>query len=80
MSVTKTQLQWAHKIGQWMLKKDTEFYIRRLSDDRLVRPAVVLKSGTVVEVIKLYRKGEAALLKYTDKSGKIWWSWTHCIP
>jgi hypothetical protein len=66
----------AKRLGRWQIEKDSLFFIHNYGGE-LKRPGVVIKSGTVVEVEKLYRRGRCALLKYTDRSGKVWWSWTH---
>lgn len=66
----------AKRLGRWQIEKDSLFFLNRYGDD-LKRPGVVIKSGTVVEVEKLYRRGRCAMLKYTDRTGKVWWSWTH---
>ena len=75
--VTRDSLVAARKSGVWTLRKDSEFYLRRREDDDLKRPGMVLKAGTVVHVHKVYRRGRAALLCYIDRTGKVWWSWTH---
>ena len=66
----------AKRLGRWQIEKDSLFFLRNYGDE-LKHPGVVIKSGTVVEVEKLYRRGRCALLKYTDRTGKVWWSWTH---
>ena len=71
-------LRAAKQCGHWILQRDSAFYLQRHNDTNdLKQPTVVIKSGTVVEVEKLYRRGRAAMLRYTDRSGKVWWSWTH---
>ena len=70
-------LQTAYVARRWALPKNTRFHLRRWSSDELRGPCAVLRAGTLVGVVKLYRRGQAALLSYTDRSGKIWWSWTH---
>ncbi len=78
MKVTQSDLREAKQRGTWILSKDSEFYIKRLREsDYLKRPAVVIKEGTIVHVEKVWRRGRAALLRYVDRSGKTWWSWTH---
>ena len=76
MKITMQQLRDAKKVGKWKLLRDVMFYLNRYGD-QLVKPTVVIKSGTVVEVESIYRRGRCALLKYTDITGKVWWSWTH---
>ena len=66
----------AKRLGRWQLENKHEFYLNRYGDD-LKRPGVAIKAGTVVEVEKLYRRGRCAMLKYTDVTGQVWWSWTH---
>ena len=76
--ITMQDLRDAKRLGRWQLEEDSMFYLRRGNEsDDLFKPGVVIKEGTVVEVEKLYRRGRCALLKYTDRSGKVWWSWTH---
>ena len=74
--ITMQDLREAKERGEWTLKRDSLFYLRRYGDD-LKRPGVVIKAGTVVAVEKVYRRGRAALLRYVDITGKVWWSWTH---
>ncbi len=76
IKITMQELRDAKKSGQWTLERAQLFFINRYGDF-LKRPGVVIKAGTVVDVVKLYRRGRCALLKYTDRTGKIWWSWTH---
>ncbi len=76
--ITQQDLRDARKAGVWQLWKDAQFRITRHRDtDDLKPPSVVIKAGTFVYVEKVYRKGRAALLCYIDKTGKVWWSWTH---
>ena len=76
--ITMAELRDALKANQWTIEKDSAFYLKHYQDTgELKKPMVVIKSGTVVGVEKVYRRGRAALLRYTDTSGKIWWSWTH---
>ena len=74
--ITMQELRDAKQRGKWKIEKDSMFFLHRYAD-ALKRPSVVIKSGTTVDVEKLYRRGRCALLKYTDRSGKVWWSWTH---
>ena len=76
--ITQADLREALRLGYWTVEKDSAFYIKRYYDSGdLKRPSVVVKAGTVVHVNKVYRRGRAALLCYIDRSGKVWWSWTH---
>jgi hypothetical protein len=75
---TREELQAALKAGRWTLRKDSLFYLFRIgSKDQLFKPTAVLRGGTEVGVVKLYRGGQAALLRYVDRAGREWWSWTH---
>jgi hypothetical protein len=76
--ITMQDLRTALKCDRWKLEKDTAFHLKRYNDTGTLRPPrVVIKAGTVVGVEKVYRRGRAALLRYTDRTGKVWWSWTH---
>jgi hypothetical protein len=77
MKITMQDLRNAKRLGRWQIEKDSMFYLRRNDADDLFKPGVVIKSGTVAEVVKIHRRGRCALLKYTDRTGKVWWSWTH---
>lgn len=72
-------LRLAHKRGYLTLEKASAFKMKRYygGSDDLYGPQMVLKAGTVVHVVKVYRRGRAALLQYIDTTGKVWWSWTH---
>lgn len=74
--ITMQELRDAKQSGHWRLERASMFYLRRYGDE-LRKPTVVIKEGTTVDVEKLYRRGRCALLKYTDHTGKVWWSWTH---
>lgn len=76
MKITMQDLREAKRVNRYVVEKPSAFYLNRIGDD-LKKPSVVLRSGTVVEVVKVYRRGRAALLRYVDRSGKTWWSWTH---
>lgn len=71
------QLRDALADNRWTLDKDALFYLYRRRNDDLRKPTVVIRKGTIVNVEKVYRRGRAALLKYTDRTGKVWWAWTH---
>lgn len=76
--MTPDELRAAKKTGALVLQKTTLFYLwRRAGDDQLKRPRVLIRAGTLVAVEKVCQRGAAALLKYTDRSGKVWWSWMH---
>jgi hypothetical protein len=75
--ITMAELREALKAGKWTLERDSMFFLRRGSQDHLYRPSVVIKADVDVEVEKVYRRGRCALLKYVDRTGKTWWSWTH---
>ena len=77
-TVTQEDLRRAHRAGVWMVEKPSAFFLNcgRLTGD-LFGPRITLKPRTFVFVSKVYRRGRAALLCYIDKSGKVWWSWTH---
>jgi hypothetical protein len=76
--ISQEDLRNAKKVGVWTLKKDTQFRLKRnYETDDLKMPCVVIKEGTVVHVDKVYCRGRAALLCYIDRTGKVWWSWTH---
>lgn len=78
MKTTMAHLRNAKRLGRIQLQKDSMFYQRRYSDSgQLRKPTIVVEAGVVVEVEKLYRRGRAALLKHTDSTGVVWWSWTH---
>lgn len=78
IEVTQEQLRNAREAGVWTVDKDSAFYMHRSPDSSFLRrPSVVVKAGTVVHVHKVYRRGRAALLCYMDRTGKVWWSWTH---
>jgi hypothetical protein len=77
-TITQGDLRVADRTGVWTLERDALFYLRRYHDtDQLKGPGMVLKAGTHVHVEKVYRRGRAALLCYIDRTGKVWWSWTH---
>lgn len=75
--VTQADLRDAKKAGVWILRNDSMFYLNRRENDDLKRPGMVIKAWTPVHVEKVSRRGRAALLCYIDRSGKVWWSWTH---
>jgi len=75
---TQADLRKAKYDGVWKLEKDSAFYSKRYRDtENLKSPLMVLPSGTVVHVEKVYRRGRAALLCHIDQNGNVWWSWTH---
>lgn len=74
--ITMQELRNAMRLGRWQLEQDAMFYSRRVGDN-LKRPEIVIKSGVVVEVLEIYRRGRAALLRHVDASGQAWLSWTH---
>lgn len=77
-TVTQADLRKAHRLGFWTIDKPSAFYlVRGHLTGLLGKPSVVVKAGTTVHVAKVYRRGRAALLSYIDRSGKVWWSWTH---
>lgn len=76
--ITQSDLRQAKAVGVWILDKDSAFYLKRWRPgDELRAPKMVLKRDVLVNVEKVYRRGRAALLRYTDRSGKVWWSWIH---
>lgn len=75
--VTMQDLRDAYKSGWAITDKDRMFFLRQRSNGDCHGPTVILKRGTKVKVEKIYRRGRAALLQYTDRSGKVWRSWTH---
>lgn len=79
MKVTMQQLREANRLGRYQLPEPQAFYLNKYGDE-LKRPMVTVNAGVVVEVVKVYRRGRAAMLKYTDKTGKEWWSWEHASP
>lgn len=62
------------------LQKDHLFYLYRYRNGDLTGPTVIVKSGTMVDIEKYHRhKGKpvSMLLRYVDRSGKVWSSWAH---
>ena len=74
--ITMGELREALRAGEWRMDKASMFFLNQY-DGVLKKPTVVIKAGTVVTVVKVYRRGRAALLRYTDRTGKDWWSWAH---
>jgi len=76
--IKEEDLRRAKELGHWTLDNDSQFRLRRHYDtDSLHPPNLILKAGTVVHVVKVYRRGQAALLSHIDANGTVWWSWTH---